>query len=83
MYIPVDMGRKLNVHKTFRRRLGRLTSTIVWIRFEPPSIDNLPLYISTPQDLLSQGHYYYKVHTLLMKTQWLTPSSIDNPPYMD
>ena len=24
VYIPVDTGRKLNVHKTFRKRLGRL-----------------------------------------------------------
>ena len=35
---PVDTGRKLNVHKTFRRRPGRLmdvqfTSCVYWGRF--------------------------------------------------
>ena len=50
MYIPVDTGRKLNVYKTFRRRPGHLTSTIVWTRFEPPSIDNLP-YTSLPHKI--------------------------------
>ena len=27
-YLPVDTGRKLNVHKTFRRRPGRLLNVL-------------------------------------------------------
>ena len=34
-YVPVDTGRKLNVHKTFRRRPGRRTSSerLMYVQF--------------------------------------------------
>ena len=32
---PVDTGRKLNVHKTFRRRPGRLLNILMCVQFTP------------------------------------------------
>ena len=37
-YIPVDTGRKLNVHKTFRRRPGRLLNVLCTFNLCPVSI---------------------------------------------
>ena len=34
---PVDTGRKLNVHKTFRRRPGRLLSVLCTFNLRPVS----------------------------------------------
>ena len=34
---PVDAGRKLNVHKTFRRRLGRLLNVLCTFNLRPVS----------------------------------------------
>ena len=34
---PVDTGRKLNVHKTFRRRLGRLLTVLCTFNLRPVS----------------------------------------------
>ena len=45
---PVDTGRKLNVHKTFRRRLGRLLNVLCTFNLRP---------VSTGKDLF-QLHYY-------------------------
>ena len=36
-YIPVDTGRKLNVHKTFRRRPGRLLNVLCTFNLRPGS----------------------------------------------
>ena len=36
-YIPEDTGRKLNVHKTFRRRLGRLLNVLYTFNLRPVS----------------------------------------------
>ena len=36
-YIPVDTGRKLNVHKTFRRRPGRLLNVLRTFNLRPGS----------------------------------------------
>ena len=36
-YIPEDTGRKLNVHKTFRRRLGRLLKVLCTLNLRPVS----------------------------------------------
>ena len=33
--IPVDTGRKLNVHKTFRRRPGRLLNVLCMFNLRP------------------------------------------------
>ena len=35
--IPVDTGRKLNVHKTFRRRSGRLLNVLYTFSLRPMS----------------------------------------------
>ena len=35
--IPVDTGRKLNVHKTFRRRPGRLLKVLCTFSLRPVS----------------------------------------------
>ena len=32
---PVDTGHKLNVHKTFRRRPGRLLNILMYVQFTP------------------------------------------------
>ena len=37
MKIPVDTGRKLNVHKTFRRRPGRLLNILSTFNLRPVS----------------------------------------------
>ena len=37
---PVDTGRKLNVHKTFRRRLGRLLKVLCRFNLRPVSTGN-------------------------------------------
>ena len=36
-YYPVDTGRKFNVHKTFRRRPGRLFNVLCTFRLHPVS----------------------------------------------
>ena len=35
--VPVDTGRKLNVHKTFRRRPGRLLNVLCTFNLRPVS----------------------------------------------
>ena len=35
--IPLDQGRKLNVHKTFRRRPGRLLNVLCTFHLRPMS----------------------------------------------
>ena len=37
VFFPVDTGRKLNVHKTFRRRLGRLLNVLCTFNLRPVS----------------------------------------------
>ena len=37
MTIPVDAGRKLNIHKTFRRRPGRLLNVLCTFKLRPVS----------------------------------------------
>ena len=36
-FIPVDTGRKLNVHKTFRRRPGHLLNALCTFNLRPVS----------------------------------------------
>ena len=36
-YMPVDTGRKLNVHKTFRRHPGRLLNALCTFNLRPVS----------------------------------------------
>ena len=38
---PVDTGRKLNVHKTFRRRPGRLLNILCTFNLRPVSTGKL------------------------------------------
>ena len=40
---PVDKGRKLNAHKTFRRRLGRLLNVLCTFNLRPVSIGSFRL----------------------------------------
>ena len=35
--VPVDTGRKLNIHKTFRRRPGRLLNALCTFNLRPVS----------------------------------------------
>ena len=37
---PIDTGRKLNVHKTFRRRPGRLLNVLCTFSLRPVSTGN-------------------------------------------
>ena len=37
-FLPIDTGRKLNVHKTFRRRPGRLLNVLCTFNLRPVSI---------------------------------------------
>ena len=47
-YFPVDTGPKLNVHKTFRRRPGRLLSVLCTFNLCPASM-RLGLLSLTPE----------------------------------
>ena len=38
---PVDTGRKLNVHKTFRGRPGRLLNILCMFKLRPVSTENI------------------------------------------
>ena len=40
-YNPVDTGRKLNAHKTFRKRQGRLLNVLCTFNFPPVSMAKL------------------------------------------
>ena len=42
--IPVDTGRKLNVHKTFRRRLGRLLNVLCTFNLRPVSTRRIIIF---------------------------------------
>ena len=44
---PVDTGRKLNVHKTFRRRPGRLLNVLCTFSLRPLSIGKKTIYPTT------------------------------------
>ena len=43
-HFPVDTGRKLNVHKTFGRRPGRLLNVLHTLNLRPVSTGLSPLY---------------------------------------
>ena len=42
---PVDTGRKLNVHKMFKRRSGRLLNVLCTFSLHPVSTGSIPVYI--------------------------------------
>ena len=46
LVIPVDTGRKLNVHKTFRRRPGRLLNVLCTSNLRPVSMGMMHKLIS-------------------------------------
>ena len=50
---PVDTGRKLNVHKTFRRRPGYLMNVLCTFNLRPVSMGK-PSYIFGSVDLFFQ-----------------------------
>ena len=41
---PVDTGRKLNVHKTFRKHPGRLLNDLRTFNLRPVSIGDYPIF---------------------------------------
>ena len=45
-YNPVDIGRKLNVHKTFRRRPGCLLNVVCTFNLRPVSTGKVPFFKS-------------------------------------
>ena len=49
---PVDTGRKLNVHKTFRRRPGRLLNVLCTFNLRPVSTGNLRVLWAKKKRLL-------------------------------
>ena len=53
MIFPVDTGRKLNVHKTFRRRLGRLLKVLGTFSLRPVSMG---LCLAAAQHLFLTHH---------------------------
>ena len=60
---PVDTGRKLNVHKTFRRRPGRLLNVLCTFNLRPVSTGAFVWSISTEGydqifGLCNRGSYY-------------------------
>ena len=42
--LPADTGRKLNVHKTFRRRPGRLLNVLCTVNLRPVSTGLANIY---------------------------------------
>ena len=49
---PVDTGRKLNVHKTFRRRPGRLLNVLCTFNLCPVSTENAIILTAIQQPYL-------------------------------
>ena len=43
-YFPVDTGRKLNVHKTFKGRPGRLLNVLCTLNLRPVSTGQIVAY---------------------------------------
>ena len=56
--LPVDTGRKLNVHKTFRRRPGRLLNVLYLFNLRPVSTRNKTMKIR-----ISSGIYKTIYHS--------------------
>ena len=52
---PADTGRKLNVHKTFRRRPGRLLNVSSTFNLRPVSTEQWTLFISNSHELRARG----------------------------
>ena len=42
---PTDTGRKLNVHKTFRRRLGHFLNVLCTFNLRPVSMGNVMMQV--------------------------------------
>ena len=57
---PVDTGRKLNVHKTFRRRLGRLLNVLCTFNLSPVSTGFSEEYLGSCQT--SKMKDFTKIH---------------------
>ena len=54
---PVDAGRKLNVHKTFRRRPGRLLNVLCTFNLRP---------VSTGSNALNLVNLRVKIHNCVL-----------------
>ena len=54
--IPVDTGRKLNVHETFRRRPGRLLNVLCMFNLRPVSTGTVP---ETPHSIMNMLETYF------------------------
>ena len=55
--VPVDTGRKFNVHKTFRRRLGRLLNILCTFNESPVSTGVYQRHFLL--DLLNESEHEY------------------------
>ena len=53
---PLDTGRKLNVHKTFRRRTGRLLNVLRTFNLRPVSAGYLVFGI--PENIKNEMHLF-------------------------
>ena len=60
---PVDTGRKLNVHKTFRRRPGRLLNILYTFNLRPVSTGNMDFWQSPKYVSQRSGPSSFHVHT--------------------
>ena len=54
---PVDTGRKLNVHKTFRRRPGRLLNVLCTFNLRPVSTQGVDKTIQILRDKTAKNEY--------------------------
>ena len=68
-FIPVDTGRKLNVHKTFRRRPGCLLNVLCTFNLRPVSAVMLKIFYSYKR---------YKVSNLIVIVFIEQPEPISN-----
>ena len=55
---PVDTGRKLNVHKTFRRRPGRLLKVLCTFNLRPVSTGSLSRLKTSSRFILVKAKYH-------------------------
>ena len=63
--IPVDTGRKLNVHKTFRRRPGCLLNVLCTFNLRPVSTGILAVAVSSR---------YINILALTVSSRWMEVS---------
>ena len=64
VYSPVDTGHKLKVHKTFRRRLGRLLNVLCTFNLRPVSTgSSINLLAEKIENTWNRLHYFSPMKT--------------------